>query len=424
MLDIKLIRDNPQYIAEQAALKGVVFNTTDYMQLEQLRKSLATTTQKLQHQRNIVSKEIGIAKANGQAIEPIKQRIAHLGDTLATAEQKLATVQEQLETILYTLPNIPHASVPLGKSAADNKTELVWGEIPNFSFVAKHHYELTDESSQDCLDFSGAAKLSGARFVVLKGKYAKLQRAIGQFMLDMHTDTHGYTEIYAPMLVKSACMYGTGQFPKFIEDQFATKDDDLWLIPTAEVSVTNLVSNSILESSQLPIKYACWSTCFRREAGTYGKDERGMIRQHQFEKVELVQIVEKDQSYMALEELTLHAEAILQALKLPYQKISLCTGDLGFQSAKTYDLEVWLPGQNRYREISSCSNFEAFQARRMHTRVKNKATEHIDLLHTVNGSGLAIGRTLIAIMENYQQVDGRVRIPDVLQPYMGGITVI
>jgi seryl-tRNA synthetase len=424
MLDIKLIRDNPEYIAEQTALKGVIFDVEDYKQLEQTRKYLQITTQELQHERNTVSKEIGFAKAKGVNIEPIKQKISALGDKLAAVEQKLEVIQTQLETILYTLPNIPHSSVPVGKTAEDNKLEREWGDIPLFDFTPKNHYEITDEASQDCLDFTSAVKLSGARFVVLKGKYAKLQRAIGQFMLDLHTNNHGYTEVYAPMLVKAECMYGTGQFPKFIEDQFATKDDDLWLIPTAEVSVTNLVSDLILDSAQLPIKYACWSTCFRREAGTYGKDERGMIRQHQFEKVELVQIVHKDKSYQALEELLTHAEAVLQALKLPYRVMSLCTGDLGFQSAKTYDLEVWLPGQNKYREISSCSNFEAFQARRMKTRVKNKSTDNIDLVHTINGSGLAIGRTLIAIMENYQQADGRVRVPEVLKSYMGGAEFI
>lgn len=341
------------------------------------------------------------------------------GSQLKEAEGKQNVAQQQLQDLMLDMPNLPHASTPIGKDESENVEVRSWGEIPKFSFTPKEHYDLVPGS----MDFDASAKLSGARFVVLNDKLARLQRALTQFMLDLHTQEHGYIEKYLPILVKEEALYGTGQFPKFIEDQYGTAND-LWLIPTAEVSLANLVREQILDEADLPLKFVTSSPCFRKESGTYGKDTKGMLRQHQFEKVELLQITKPEHSYTALEEITKHAETVLQKLNIPYRIMNLCTGDLGFAATKTYDIEVWLPGQDTYREISSCSNTESFQARRMQARWRNAMTKKPELVHTLNGSGLAVGRTLIAVLENYQQVDGSVKVPNVLLPYMGGITTL
>ena len=351
------------------------------------------------------------------------KEVEGLGDQLKTKEQELAQLQDELNGLLMEIPNIPHESVPAGKGEEDNPVLRTWGEPTAFEFEARDHVDLGEQLGQ--LDFEAASRLTGSRFSVMQGPLARLQRALTQFMLDTHTRDHGYREVYVPYLVNADSLRGTGQLPKFEEDLFRTSGEaDYYLIPTAEVPVTNLARGSILEADQLPVRYTAHTPCFRSEAGSYGKDTRGMIRQHQFEKVELVQLVAPGQSYDALEQLTGHAETILQQLQLPYRVVTLCTGDIGFSAAKTYDLEVWLPGQQKYREISSCSNFEAFQARRMQARWRNPETGKPELLHTVNGSGLAVGRALVAVMENYQQADGSIQVPDVLKPYMGGIEVI
>ena len=420
MLDPKLLRSELDMVRQQLARRGFTLDTDALQILEHRRKTIQVETQQLQAERNSRSKGIGKAKAAGEDITPLLQEVEGLGEQLREKEQELSQLQDELNDILMGIPNMPHASVPDGKGEEDNPVLRTWGEPPVFDFEARDHVDLGEQLGQ--LDFETAAKLAGSRFSVIQGPLARLHRALIQFMLDSHTREHGYTEVYVPYLVNADSLRGTGQLPKFEADLFKTSGEtDYYLIPTAEVPVTNLARNTITEPGQLPLRYTAHTPCFRSEAGSYGKDTRGMIRQHQFEKVEMVQLVRPETSYDALEQLTGHAEAILQKLELPYQLVTLCTGDLGFSAAKTYDLEVWLPGQQRYREISSCSNFEAFQARRMQARWRNPETGKPELLHTVNGSGLAVGRTLVAIMENYQQADGSIRVPDALESYMGGI---
>lgn len=423
MLDPKLIRQDLDFVAEQLKKRGIILNVAQLNRLEEQRKTLQTHIQELQNSRNSNAKAVGQAKAKGQNVDELLQEVKELGDKLKSAEESFAHIQEELQQILAVIPNIPHESVPVGKSEEDNQVIRTWGEPTKFNFIPKDHVDLGATLG---MDFATASKLSGARFVVLHNKLAKLQRALAQFMLDLHTEHHGYQEISVPYMVNADSLYGTGQLPKMKEDVFAVKRDgeDFYLIPTAEVPVTNTIRDDILEIDKLPLKYTCYSPCFRSEAGTYGKDTRGMIRQHQFEKVELVQIVHPETSYAALEELTHHAETVLQKLELPYRVVALCTADLGFAAAKTYDLEVWLPGQNRYREISSCSNTEDFQARRMKARFRDPKTGKTELLHTLNGSALALGRTLLAVMENYQDEQGRIHIPAVLQPYMNGLKIM
>jgi len=428
MLSKKQLRNEIKKVAELLQRRGFTFDIEQYNNLETKRKQLQIETQDLQNERNVQSKSIGKAKANGENIEPLLKQVADLGEKLESAKNTLTEVQNQIDEIELTLPNIPHESVPDGASEDENVEVLKWGNPRSFDFEIKDHVDLGENLG---LDFKSAAKISGARFSVIKGELAKLHRALIQFMLDTHTEHHGYSEVYVPYLVNADSLLGTGQLPKFEEDLFKThlhgEEGDakaLYLIPTAEVPVTNLVRDSIIDENDLPIKYVAHTPSFRSEAGAYGKDTRGLIRQHQFEKVELVQIAKAEDSYKILEELTQDAESILKALELPYRKVILCAGDLGFSSAKTYDLEVWLPGQNAYREISSCSCFEDFQARRMKLRYKNSNSEEMELLHTLNGSGLAVGRTFVAILENYQEEDGSVTIPNVLRPYMNGKTVI
>ncbi len=420
MLEIKLIREDADKIATQLAARGFTLDVEALKNLEAKRKTIQVETQKLQSERNQRSKAVGLAKTAGLDIEPLLADVARLGTDLKTAEVALEEIQQALHTIYAACPNLPHASVPYGQSEEDNIEIRRWGTPGSFEFTPKDHVELGGIH----MDFESATRLSGARFVVLHKKIARLHRALTQFMLDRHSEHHGYHEVYTPYLVSAECLYGTGQLPKMQDDLFTVADTDLYLIPTSETSVTNLVRDQIIDSEQLPLKYVCHSPCFRKEAGTYGKDMRGMLRQHQFDKVEMVQIVAPEGSYQALEEMVGHAETILQLLKLPYRVLTLCTKDMGFAAAKTYDLEVWLPGQDRYREISSCSNTESFQARRMQARFRHPETHKPEYVHTLNGSGLAIGRTLIAVMENYQDAKGRIHIPEVLLPYMGGITVI
>jgi seryl-tRNA synthetase len=423
MLDPKLLRNDLEGAAQQLARRGYVLDAAKLQSLEEQRKSVQTQTQELQAQRNSRSKGIGKAKAAGEDIAPLLKEVEGLGEQLREMEHELASLQDELNAILMGIPNIPHASVPEGKGEEDNPELRTWGKLPEFGFAPKDHVDLGEQLGQ--LDFETAAKLTGSRFSVMQGPIARLHRALIQFMLDTHTREHGYSEVYVPYLVNADSLRGTGQLPKFEEDLFKMDGEACYyLIPTAEVPVTNLARDTIIEAESLPVRYTAHTPCFRSEAGSYGKDTRGMIRQHQFEKVEMVQLVRPQDSYAALEQLTAHAEAILQQLELPYRVVTLCTGDIGFSAAKTYDLEVWLPGQQAYREISSCSNFEAFQARRMQARWRNPETGRPELLHTINGSGLAVGRTLVAVMENYQQADGSIRVPDVLQPWMGGLAVI
>ncbi len=423
MLDPKLLRHEIEKTAAALALRGVTLDVDRIASLETQRKALEIATQELQHTRNSQSKLIGQAKAKGEDVAPLMQTVNELSDKLKTSEERLKEIQEALNSIYWSIPNIPHVSVPVGASEKDNQEIRQWGNPTTFDFIPKDHVELGEGLSQ--MDFTSAGKISGARFVVLSNKLARLQRAIAQFMLDLHTQEHGYVEMYVPYLVKKESLFGTGQLPKFYDDLFhVTGDQKLSLIPTAEVPLTNLSADTLYENAQLPIKLVAQTPCFRSEAGSYGKDTRGMIRQHQFEKVELVQIVRPEDSYQALEELTGHAEKVLQLLQLPYRVVALCTADLGFASSKTYDLEVWIPSQKMYREISSCSNFETFHARRMMARYRNPETQKTDYVHTLNGSGLAVGRTLVAIIENYQDKRGRIRIPDVLLPYMSGIELI
>jgi seryl-tRNA synthetase len=420
MLDIQALRENTEAVAKHLAIRGYNLDVAKFNALEQQRKTLQIATQEIQNQRNARSKEIGLAKSKGESVDAIMAEVSKLADNLKAQEQALADLQQQIQDLLLEMPNLPHTSVPQGKSEHDNVEVRKWGKIPQFDFTPKEHFDLAP-CINGGMDFDTSVKISGARFVVLSDKVARLQRALAQFMLDVHTREHGYTEKYVPLLVKPDALYGTGQFPKFIEDQFGTQND-LWLIPTAEVSLTNIVREQIIEDAALPLKFVAQTPCFRKESGTYGKDTKGMLRQHQFEKIELVQIVRPQDSYQALEQLVNNAETILQKLEIPYRVVNLCTGDIGFAAAKTYDIEAWLPGQNCYREISSCSNTEAFQARRMQARWRNPVTKKPEPLHTLNGSGVAVGRCLIAVLENYQQADGSVKVPVVLQPYMGGVT--
>ena len=423
MLDSKLIRTDLDQVAAALARRGFVLDSARLEELEERRKALQMKAQELQTQRNRRSKEIGMAKGAGVDIAPLLEQIEGLGSQHKAAEAELAQLQDVLGDVLMGIPNIPHESVPEGGSEADNLEIRRWGEPRTADFEPVDHVDLGERLG--LLDFQSAARISGARFSVMQGSLARLHRALIQFMLDTHTREHGYTEVYVPYLVNADSLRGTGQLPKFEEDLFRTcSDPAYYLIPTAEVPVTNLVRGTITEDDAMPLRFVAHTPCFRSEAGSYGKDTRGMIRQHQFEKVELVQVVRPRDSYEALETLTGHAEVILQRLELPYRVVALCCGDIGFSSAKTYDLEVWLPGQQKYREISSCSNFEAFQARRMQARWRNPQTGKPELVHTLNGSGLAVGRTLVAVMENYQQADGSIRIPSALQGYMGELETI
>jgi seryl-tRNA synthetase len=422
MLDPRLFRTELEAVQQQLLRRYFVFDAAAYQSLEERRKALQVKTQDLQNERNTRSKAVGQAKAQGLDIQPLLDQMQNLGDQLKQAENELEEIQGSINMLLEGVPNILDESVPDGKTEDHNVEIGRWGQIREFSFQAKDHVDLGEPLG---MSFELGAKISGARFVVLAGKLAGLQRALIQFMLDTHVYEHGYQETYAPYLVNAESLRGTGQLPKFEADLFKLRNEPgYYLIPTAEVPVTNIVRDTIIEAKQLPMKFVCHTPCFRSEAGAYGSDVRGMIRQHQFEKVELVQIADPAVSEQALEELTGHAEVILQKLELPYRKMLLCAGDTGFSSAKTYDLEVWLPGQQKYREISSCSNFKDFQARRLQARKRNTETGKPELLHTLNGSGLAAGRTLIAVLENYQNADGSIAVPGVLQKYLGGLATI
>lgn len=422
MLDAKLLRSQPDVVAARLQCRQVELDTAKLQAFEEQRKSLQTETETLQAERNAGAKKIGIAKKNGEDVAPIMARMQEVNERLETVKVELENLQHDINAFSMAIPNLPHESVPQGKGEEDNVEVRRWGNMPQFDFEPKDHADLGE--ALGLIDFATATKITGSRFSVIKGGLARLQRALTQFMLDLHTAEHGYQEVYVPYLVNADSLKGTGQLPKFEEDLFKLQGEKpFYLIPTAEVPVTNIARDEIIAAEQLPVKYVAHTPCFRSEAGSYGKDTRGLIRQHQFEKVELVQLVRPEDSYQALEELTGHAEKVLQLLGLPYRVMLLCGGDMGFSAAKTYDLEVWLPAQNKFREISSCSNFEAFQARRMQARYRDKDSKP-ELLHTLNGSGLAVGRTLVAILENYQQADGSIRVPDVLQAYMGGVKVI
>ncbi|WP_342219629.1 serine--tRNA ligase [Rickettsiella endosymbiont of Miltochrista miniata] len=419
MLDPKYLRNDIQIeeIAKQLANRGYQLDTRLVSRLETRRKELQSETETLQNTSNRSAKAIGLAKSKGESITALLEEVAGIKKRREVCEAQLKDILEELSAIYLTIPNLPHASVPVGQDESQNKTQRHWGKIPNFDFAVKDHVALGEANG--LMDFASASKIAGSRFVVLYGRLARLQRALIQFMLEMHTKEHKYQEVYVPYIANTESLIGTGQLPGFSEDLFSMKGEHgFYLIPTAEVSVTNLARDTIYAAADLPKKYVAHTPCFRSEAGSYGKDTRGMIRQHQFEKVELIRFVEPKNSYQALEELTQEAESILQKLELPYRVVSLCTGDLGFSSAKTYDLEVWLPSQNTYREISSCSNFESFQARRLAARWRNPETSKIELIHTINGSGLAVGRTLVALMENYQTKEGKIRIPEVLKDYI------
>jgi seryl-tRNA synthetase len=421
MLDIQQLRSDLDGVAKALAARGFTLDAAAFQALEMERKTVQTRTQELQAKRNATSKQIGQAKAKGEDVSAIMAEVANLGDELKAAESNLEEIQGKMQELLLHIPNLPHETTPTGKSEADNVEVRRVGTPRSFDFQVKDHVDLGEGLNQ--LDFGTAAKISGARFSVMRGQLARLHRALAQFMLDLHTQEHGYTEVYVPYLVNADSMRGTGQLPKFEADLFAVQKSEtekLYLIPTAEVPVTNMVRDEIVPLESLPLKFVAHTPCFRSEAGSYGRDTRGMIRQHQFDKVELVQIVHPAKSYEVLEELTSQAEAVLKKLELPYRVMALCSGDIGFSSAKTYDLEVWLPAQNAYREISSCSNFEAFQARRMQARYRNEKGKP-ELVHTINGSGLAVGRTLVAILENYQNADGGVTVPSALRPYLGGL---
>lgn len=427
MLDPNLLRNELDVVAEKLARRGFKLDVDTLNALEEKRKVLQVKTENLQAERNARSKAIGSAKSRGEDIQPLLDEVASMGSELDAAKVELDQLQEELRGIALSIPNIPSDEVPTGKDENDNQEVRRWGTPRQYDFDVRDHVDLGEMAGG--MDFAAAVKLTGARFVVLKGQIAKLHRALTQFMLDLHTTEHGYLETYVPYLVNQETLYGTGQLPKFGNDLFHTKpleegDPTFALIPTAEVPVTNLVRGEILEEESLPLKMTAHTPCFRSEAGSYGRDTRGLIRMHQFDKVELVQIVRPEDSMQALEELTGHAEKVLQLLGLPYRTVLLCTGDMGFGSHKTYDLEVWLPAQNTYREISSCSNMGDFQARRMQARCRSKTDKKPRLVHTLNGSGLAVGRTLVAILENYQQADGRIEIPEVLRSYMGGLTHI
>ncbi len=423
MLDPKLLRDQLAEVATRLLARGYVLDVNTIEQLEGTRKSLQVTTQELQNQRNLIAKQIGHKKSKGENADELLATAETYNKKLSEHEAQLAAVMQQLQERYLEIPNLAHTSVPAGKSETDNVEVRRWGEVRHFDFTPRDHVDLGERLS--LMDFAAGAKISGARFVVLHDKLARLQRALIQFMMDLHTQEHGYKEVYVPYLVNNQSLYGTGQLPKFSADLFQIQGEGGYsLIPTAEVPITNLVRDSIVEAKNLPLKFVAHTPCFRSESGSYGKDTRGMIRNHQFEKVELVQIVSPASSYDALEQLTGHAESVLQRLELPYRVIALCTGDIGFHSAKTYDLEVWLPSQNRYREISSCSNCEAFQARRMQARWRNPETQKPEPLHTLNGSALAVGRTLVAILENYQDEKGRIVVPHALRPYLDELDII
>ncbi|AJC50615.1 serine--tRNA ligase [Coxiella endosymbiont of Amblyomma americanum] len=416
MLDPKLLRKNLDEVVQKLCLRGFVLDKKTFLNLEKKRKTYQIVTQSLQTQSNQLSKLIGITKLKNEDITLLVSNVSYLRKQLTQYKALLEVVQKELLNFQLSIPNLPHDSVPKGKNRHDNQEIRRWGEFTPFDFSPKDHTSLGNNQ----LDFESAAKLSGTRFVVLRGGLARMQRAIEQFMLDLHTRYHGYQEIYVPYLVHEKCLYGTGQLPKFREEQFkiSSGKSEFFLIPTAEVPLVNLARDKVFDNNQLPEKWVAQTPCFRSEAGSYGKDVHGMIRQHQFQKVELIQLVKPENSYQALEELTKQAEKVLQFLNLPYRVVELCTGDLGFSAAKTYDLEVWLPAQRRYCEISSCSNCESFQARRIQARWRNTKTKKLTFLHTINGSGLAVGRTLIAVMENYQQADGSIRVPKALKPYM------
>ena len=431
MLDIQLLRNDLDGVAKRLADRPFELDTAAFSALESERKSVQTRTQDLQSRRNALSKQIGMARGKGEDASALMTEAAGVNAELGGLEQRLADIQTRQHAFLEVIPNVPNASVPIGHSADQNVEVRRWGTPRTFGFAPKDHTDLGE--ALDMLDFKTATKITGSRFSLLTGPLARLHRAIAQFMLDVHTSEHGYTEVYAPYLVNAKSMFGTGQLPKFKEDLFAVPRGaagggeeggvdagDFYLIPTAEVPVTNIVRDEIVALDKLPLKFVCHSPCFRSEAGSYGRDTRGLIRQHQFDKVELVQIIQPEHSFAALEALTQHAETILQRLNLPYRTMALCTGDMGFSSAKTYDLEVWLPGQQAFREISSCSNFESFQARRMQARYRNEKGR-VELVHTLNGSGLAVGRTWIAVLENYQQADGAIEVPAALRPYMAGM---
>ncbi|NKB97808.1 MAG: serine--tRNA ligase [Pseudomonadales bacterium] len=420
MLDVRQVRKDPQKIAEALRIKGFELDVDRFVELETDRSRLQQAAETLQNERNTKSKSIGKAKAQGEDIAPLVAEVGDLGDRLTAAKQEFDAVQTELKQLLHSVPNVPDESVPHGKSEDDNVEIRRWGEPPEQNFEPLDHVDLTADGG---LDFEVAAKISGSRFVVMRGQIARLHRALTQFMLDVHTREHGYEEVYVPYIVNSDSLFGTGQLPKFEEDQFRLdQEGETYLIPTAEVPVTNIYRDEIVDPGILPIRHVAHTPCFRSEAGSYGRDTRGMIRQHQFEKIELVQLVHPDTSWQAFDELTNHAEVILQKLELPYRSVVLCGGDLGFSATKTVDLEVWLPGQQAYREISSCSNFLDFQARRMQARFKNPDTGKTELVHTLNGSGLAVGRTLVAVLENYQDGDRRIAVPDALRNYMGGVT--
>ncbi|WP_145010955.1 serine--tRNA ligase [Pseudomonas oryzihabitans] len=424
MLDSKLVRTQTEEVAARLATRGYVLDVSLVESLEARRKAVQTRTETLQAERNARSKGIGQAKARGEDIAPLLAEVDRMGGELEEAKRELDGVQGELDALLLGLPNLPDASVPVGKDEDDNVEVRRWGTPRAFEFEIKDHVAMGE--THGWLDFETAARFSGARFAVMRGPIARLHRALAQFMLNLHTGEHGYEETYTPYLVQAETLQGTGQLPKFAEDLFKIGregESDLYLIPTAEVTLTNLVAGQILDAKRLPLKFTAHTPCFRSEAGASGRDTRGMIRQHQFDKVEMVHIVEPSTSFAALEELTGHAETVLQRLELPYRVLSLCTGDMGFGATKTYDLEVWVPSQGKYREISSCSNCGDFQARRMQARFRN-AEGKPELVHTLNGSGLAVGRTLVAVLENYQQADGSIRVPEVLKPYMGGLEVI
>lgn len=423
MIDPKVLRQSAQEVADNMARRNFIFDAAGYLALDDKRKALQIDAESLRAERNASARSIGKAKSQGEDVAPLLAAVEDLGERLQTVESSLQTVQRDLSSIELGLPNLLHDDVPVGNDEVDNKEILRWGELPEFDFTTRDHVDIG--TSLCMLDFDAASRISGSRFAVMTGSLARLQRALIQFMLDVHTRDHSYEETYVPYLVQTEALVGTGQLPKFEDDLFKTTGDTpYFLIPTAEVPVTNLARDSILDSAKLPKRYVAHTPCFRSEAGSYGKDTRGMIRQHQFEKVELVQFVKPADSDDALEELTGHAERILQELNLAYRKVVLCSGDVGFGAHKTFDLEVWLPGQQAYREISSCSNYRDFQARRMQARWRNPDTGKPELLHTLNGSGVAAGRALIAIMENYQEKDGSVRVPEVLLPYMGGVDIL
>lgn len=425
MLDSKLVRTQPQEVAERLATRGFTLDVARIEALESQRKAVQTRTETLQAERNSRSKAIGQAMKNGEDVAPLKAEVNRMAEELDAGKRELDAIQAELDSLLLNIPNLPHESVPVGADEDDNVEVRRWGTPRTFDFEIKDHVALGEKHGW--LDFETAARLSGARFALMRGPIARLHRALAQFMIDLHIREHGYEEAYTPYLVQAPALQGTGQLPKFEEDLFKIQREDeadLYLIPTAEVSLTNIVAGQILDAKELPLKFVAHTPCFRSEAGASGRDTRGMIRQHQFDKVEMVQIVEPSKSWEALESLVGNAEKVLQALELPYRALALCTGDMGFGAAKTYDLEVWVPSQDKYREISSCSNCGDFQARRMQARYRNPETGKPELVHTLNGSGLAVGRTLVAVLENYQQADGSIRVPEVLKPYMAGIEVI